>query len=52
MAGTITARDPIYDTRRIFKRLNILARRFHDKSHTVFVGMNTRFRVDSHFYNA
>ena len=44
MVGTITARDPIYDTVRIIQMINILARSFHDKAHTVSVGMNTSSR--------
>jgi len=29
-----------------------LTRSFHDKFYIVSMGMNTRFRVDSHFFNA
>ena len=53
MVGTMVARDPIIDARRIYsKGIIIVTRSFHDKFHIVSMGMNTRFRVDSHFFNA
>jgi hypothetical protein len=33
----------------IFKEIVIIARSFHDKIYIVSMGMNTKFKVDSHF---
>ena len=52
MVRTMIARDPITGARRIYtKGIIIVTRSFHDKFYIVSMGMNTRFRVDSHFFN-
>jgi hypothetical protein len=53
MVGTTTAKDKITDP--IFKLQNeliIYTRSFYDRINVVSMGMNTMFKVDSHFINA
>ena len=52
MVGTTIAKDQFTDPDDIFKEIVIIARSFHDKFHIGSMGMNTKFKVDSHFFNA
>ena len=51
MVGTIAARDQIKDTKELYRWIIIL----QEASETVYIvsmGMNTKLKVDSHFFNA
>ena len=53
MVMTMIARDSIIEARRIHTNGTIIfTRSFHDEFYIGSMGMNTRFRVDSHFINA
>ena len=52
MVGTTIAKDQFTDPGDIFKEIVIIARSFHDRIYIVSMGMNTKFKVDSHFSNA
>ena len=53
MVGTTIAKDQIPDIRRTYtKGISNFKRSFHDKIYLVSMGMNTKFKVDSHFFNA
>ena len=53
MVGNTVATDKFIDTKGYyFKELVIITRSFHDKVYIVSMGMNTGFKVDSHFSNA
>ena len=52
MVGTTIAKDQFTDPDDIFKEIVILGRSFHDRIYIVSMGMNTKFKVDSHFSNA
>ena len=46
-------KGPNIDNRRTYnKGISIIIRSFHDKFHIGSMGMNTKFKVDSHFFNA
>ena len=52
MVGTMIAREPIIDTRRMYyQEIIVVTRSFHDKFYIVSMGMNSKSSVDSHFYN-
>ena len=53
MVGTTIAKRP--DPRNnmnLYQRDNSFKRSFNDKIYIVSMGMNTKFKVDSHFFNA
>ena len=53
MVGTTVAKDQFTDTRlNHTKGKIIVTRHVYDKINIVSMGMNTRFKVDSHFINA
>ena len=53
MVGTTIAKDQFTDTRRYYiNEIVIITRSFHDRIYIVSMGMNTKFKVDSHFFNA
>ena len=53
MVGTTIAKDQFTDTRWYYiKEILIITRSFHDRIHIVSMGMNTKFKLDSHFSNA
>ena len=52
MVRSTIAKDQFTDPDDIFKEIVIIARSFHDKFHIGPMGMNTKFKVDSHFFNA
>ena len=52
MVGTTIAKNQFTDPDDIFKEIVIIARSFHDRIYIVSMGMNTKFKVDSHFSNA
>ena len=52
MVGTTTAKDQFTDPDDIFKEIVIIARSFHDRIYIVSMGMNTKFKINSHFSNA
>ena len=53
MVGTMIAKDQYTDTRRyLIKEIVIITRSFYDRIYIVSMGMNTKFKVDSHFSNA
>ena len=52
MVGTTIARGQISDIRWAYtKGIIIFTSSFHDKLYIVSLGMNARFKVDSHFFN-
>ena len=53
MVGTTIAKGQIPDIRWTYtKGIINLREAFNDKIYIVSMGMNTRFKVDSHFFNA
>ena len=53
VVGTMIAKDQYTDTRRyLIKEIVIITRSFYDRIYIVSMGMNTKFKVDSHFSNA
>ena len=53
MVGTTIAKDQFTDTKGYYiKELVIITRSYHDRIYIVSMGMNTKFKVDSHFFNA
>ena len=53
MVGTTIAKDQIPDIRWTYtKGIINLREAFNDKIYIVSMGMNTKFKVDSHFFNA
>ena len=53
LVGTTIAKAKITDTGSNYtKGIIIVMRSFHDKIYIVSMGMNTKFKVDSHFSNA
>ena len=53
LVGTTIAKAKITDTGSNYtKGIIIVTRSFHDKIYIVSMGMNTKFKVDSHFSNA
>ena len=53
MVGTIIAKDQFADTNGYYiKEIVVITRSFHDRIYIVSMGMNTKFKVDSHFSNA
>ena len=53
MVGTMIAKDQYTDTRRYhIKEKVIITRSFYDRIYIVSMGMNTKFKDDSHFSNA
>ena len=53
MVGTTIAKDQFTDTQGYYiKEIVIITRRFYDRIYIVSMGMNTKFKVDSHFFNA
>ena len=52
MVGTTIAKGQILDIRWTYtKGIIIFTSSFHDKLYIVSMGMNARFKVDSHFFN-
>ena len=51
MVGTTIAKDQFTDTQGYYIK-EIVTRSFHDRIYIVSMGMNTKFKVDSHFHNA
>ena len=52
MVGTTIAKNQFTDTRWFYiKEIVIITRNFHDRIYIVSMGMNTKFKVDSHFFN-
>ena len=51
MVRTMIAKDQFTDTKGYYIK-EIVTRSFHDRIYIVSMGMNTRFKVDSHFSNA
>ena len=51
MVGTTIAKDQFTDTKGYYIK-EIVTRSFHDRIYIVSMGMNTKFKVDSHFFNA
>ena len=51
MVGTTIAKDQFTDTQGYYIK-EIVTRSFHDRIYIVSMGMNTKFKVDSHFFNA
>ena len=52
MVGTTVAKDQFTDTGRYYiKEIVIITRSFHGRIYIVSMGMNTKFKVDSHFFN-
>ena len=51
MVGTTIAKDQFTDTKGYYIR-EIVTRSFLDRIYIVSMGMNTKFKVDSHFFNA
>ena len=51
MVGTTIAKDQFTDTKGYYIK-EIVTRSFHDRIDSVSMGMNTKFKVDSHFFNA
>ena len=53
MVGTTIAKDQFTDARRAYTKVTFdYKRSFYVKIYIVFMGMNTKFKVDSHFFNA
>ena len=53
MVGTTIAKDQSTDTKGYYiKEIAIITRSFHDRIYIVSMGMNTKFKVDSHLFNA
>ena len=53
MVGTTIAKNQFKDTRWSYTKGTFdYKRSFHDKIYIVSMGMNTKFKVDSHFSNA
>ena len=52
MVGTTIAKGQIPDIRTYTKGIINLREAFSDKIYIVSMGMNTKFKVDSHFCNA
>ena len=53
MIRTTIAKDQFTDTKGYYiKELVIITRSYHDRIYIVYMGMNTKFKVDSHFSNA
>ena len=52
MVGTTIAKDKIIDTKFNQRGMIIDMRSFYGKINVVSMGMNTKFKVDSHFINA
>ena len=52
MVGTTIAKDQFTDPDDIFKEIVIVTRSFHDRIYIASMGMNTKFKVDSHFSKA
>ena len=53
MVETTIAKDQFTDTKGYYiKEIVIITRNFHDRIYIVSMGMNTKFKVDSHFSNA
>ena len=51
MVGTTIAKDQFTDTQGYYIK-EIVTRSFHDRIYIVSIGMNAKFKVDSHFSNA
>ena len=51
MVGTMITKDQFTDTKGYYIK-EIVTRSFHDRIYIVSMGMNTRFKVDSHLFNA
>ena len=52
LVGTTIAKAKFTGTRSNYtKGIIIVTRSFHDKIYIVSMGMNTKFKVDSHFFN-
>ena len=52
MVGTTIAKDQFKDTGWYYIKEVIITRSLHDRIYIVSMGMNTKFKVDSHFSNA
>ena len=52
MVGTTIMNDQTTDTRWTYNKGIIITSSFHDKFHIGSMGMNTKFKVDSHLYSA
>ena len=53
MDGTMIAKDQFNETKGYYiKEIAIITRSSHDRIYIVSMGMNTKFKVDSHFFNA
>ena len=53
VVGTTIANDQYIDTIWFhLKEIVIITRLFYDRIYIVSMGMNTKFKVDSHFFNA
>ena len=53
MVGTTISKDQFTDARWVYTKGTFdYKRSFHDKIYVVSMGMNTKFKVDSHFFNA
>ena len=53
MIRTTIAKDQFTDTKGYYiNELVIITRSYHDRIYIVSMGMNTKFKVDSHFSNA
>ena len=51
MVGTTIAKDQFTDTKGYYIK-KIVTRSFHARIYIVSMGMNTKFKDDSHFFNA
>jgi hypothetical protein len=53
MVGTMIAKDQFNETKGYYiKEVAIITRSFQDRIYIASMGMNTKFKVDSHFSNA
>jgi hypothetical protein len=52
MVGTTFVKHQTTDEMNLYQGVIIFTRSFHDKIYIVSMGMNTKFKVDSHFSNA
>ena len=53
MVGSTFAKDQFTDTKGYYiKEIVIVTRSFHDRIYIASMGMNSKFKVDSHFINA
>ena len=51
MVRIMVAKDQFTDTKGYYIK-EIVTRSFHDRIYIVSMGMNTKFKVDSHSFNA